>query len=357
MGTEPNLIKGAFADVFGPGYTPKNYTEHETNITLTLDANNVYVCDSVFHYCSSSSDGGAIYCSNSVYNLLVERSSFISCRALNTFGGGICFRNQNNGQCALNKICGFNCSVISSNETWGQCARMSAKDDVKAINHVNDSSISHSLKTSTYQHNVLSNGNGNITCPSVNITNNECYCNTAYYSWPRSSTSSHTCCLSYGSIVNNTSITSYSCIWLSNPDSIQRIDTCNILNNQQTDPSSGTIYSRAKLLIKDSCILGNSKVNLVVYQSSHSMTMSNCTIDNDIISNKRYTGNVEFDKPVESAFINALSHIITQHCDSYFDSYWTLTGKLNVPTQRAKRRELFPSILFLQIHLSYFMCI
>ena len=39
----------------------------------------------------------------------------------------------------------------------------------------------------------------------------------------------------------------------------------------------------------------------------------------------RYYGTVTVNKTIQRTFINALSHIATQRCDSYFDSYGTLT--------------------------------
>jgi hypothetical protein len=171
---------------------------------------------------------------------------------------------------------------------------------------------------------------GKILCPSVNITNNICYYDPAIYFKPTTGTGSppsEMCCISYSSIVNNTS-TNYNCIYFDNYGSSHRIDTCNILNNDQYSSSYGIIYSYANLLIKDSCILGNNIGKKVFYQdrSSCVMTISNCTIDN---SNS--FGSITFTKMNEKTFINALSHIATQRCDSYFDSFGTLT--VNIPSR------------------------
>jgi hypothetical protein len=43
--------------------------------------------------------------------------------------------------------------------------------------------------------------------------------------------------------------------------------------------------------------------------------MSNCTIDDDIFTNSRFYGDVSANKSIESAFINQLSHILTQKCN------------------------------------------
>jgi hypothetical protein len=122
----------------------------------------------------------------------------------------------------------------------------------------------------------------------------------------------------------------YSCIWFEKSDASYFIDTCNILNNKQTSSSYGTIYISANLHIKDSCILGNNEGYTVFYEatSSKQITISNCTIDNG-----RSYGSVTITKTVQSSFINALSHIATQSCDSYFDSYGTLSVKPNAPSK------------------------
>jgi hypothetical protein len=115
------------------------------------------------------------------------------------------------------------------------------------------------------------------------------------------------------------------------------MDTCNVLNNKQTLYKYGIIYAYANLLIKDSCILGNDK-DKNIFQESHpscKITISNCTIDDDIFTNGRYYGSVTVNKTIENSFINALSHISTLNCDSYFDSYGTLTVKPNVPTRKS----------------------
>jgi hypothetical protein len=284
METKSVFLKISFADFYGNGYSPKEYTGPEYTQTLTLNENYVCVRDSVFQYCLSSSNGGAIYCSNTVYKLLVERTSFISCKTSSS-GGGICFYNTASGECILSKICGFNCSSTGS----GQCANIYTKNDATFKNHVNDSSFSHTSKVSSSPHHVLYLNYGNILCPSVNITNNECYGHTAIWCSQSVSSSSDTICISYSSIVNNTANGGWGCLNLNKPGSSQLIDTCNILNNKQTVSSTYDFmfYTNANLLIKDSCVLGNNEGKLVFHAPSGSVTLSNCTIDDDIISKKK----------------------------------------------------------------------
>jgi hypothetical protein len=334
MEIKRNLLKSTFADVYGSGYTPSNYTGPEYTQTITPNANYVYVHDSVFRSCSSSSSGGAINCGSSVYKLLIEQTTFISCSTSSGNGGGICFSNTASGECVLSKICGYDCSCNS----FGQCIFIEIKNVVNFRNHVNDSSITHSLKKSSSPDRTLHIYYGNILCPSVNLTNNECYYTPALLCHPTTGTgspASETCRISYSSIVNNTANGGYICINLNNRDSSHCIDMCNILNNKQTSTGYGPIYAYANVLIKDSCILGNNPGNTVFYENyaSAKITISNCTIDNS-----KYSGSVIFTKTIENSFIHALSHISTQKCDSYFDSYGTLTAKPNVPSQNTKNQ-------------------
>jgi hypothetical protein len=81
------VLKTTFEEVFGYGHNQANYTGSEyINIGITTSENYVYVYDSVFRDCVSISNGGAI-CSENVRKFLVEQSSFISCKAMNGYGG------------------------------------------------------------------------------------------------------------------------------------------------------------------------------------------------------------------------------------------------------------------------------
>jgi hypothetical protein len=259
--------------------------------------------------------------------LLVERTSFISCRTTDN-GGGIFFYSSSNGQCVLSRICGFNCSSTLSDNSYGQFAEINTKNDFTYKNHVNDSTFTHSSKTGTQPRFALELNNGNILCPSVNLTNNECYGFPALGIYQLSSTSSDTCCISYSSIVNNTANGGWGCIFLSNSSSSMRIDTCNILYNNQTSLNYGIILTNGNLLIKDSCILGNNEGKKVfnAYPPGK-ITLSKCTIDDDVFSKRRYSGSVTINKTIEKAFIHVLSHFATQSCDSYFDLLWVIMMK------------------------------
>jgi len=335
--------KTTFPEFYGPGQTNiKEYTGPTYTETQNPTDQNVYVHDCVFQSCSSSSYGGALSCGSTVYKLLVEQTSFTSCKTKNSRGGAIYFESSTNGECILSKNCAYDCSSTISN-AWsgGQCAYIQIKDDASYKNHVNVSSFTQSLIESTDARHVVDLIYGNILCPSVNITNNKCTRQIALWCTPTMSTGSpvsETCIISFSTIINNTASGGHSCFWLTTAGSSQRIDTCNIINNKQTSSEYGTITTYANLLIKDSCILGNNENNKVFYENyaSCKITISNCTIDDDIFTNGRYYGSVTVIKPITNIFINALFHISTHLCDSLFDSYGTLTVKPNVPSKKTR---------------------
>jgi hypothetical protein len=185
-------------------------------------------------------------------------------------------------------------------------------------NYANDTLATHTLNEGIYPASTLVFNQCSCFCSSVNITNNTCYFYTAfkYYSFTSSG-------ISYSSIVNNTADGGYCCISFDNIYAKYSVHTCNILSNHQTDDSQyGIIYSFATVLIVNSCILGNNKGNMVFYarigtSSAGNITLSNCTLDNF-----SFYGSVTINETIKVASINALSHIATQKCDSYFDSNW-----------------------------------
>ena len=127
------------------------------------------------------------------------------------YGGAIYVTGS---ECVLSRICGFNCSVTSSSGYWGQFVYTYTKSGITYKNHVKDSSFTHSILENLTPYYALGLNDGNILCPSVNITNNKCFVCPALYCQPSGSPSSDTCCISYSSIVNNTA-RAWGCISLS----------------------------------------------------------------------------------------------------------------------------------------------
>jgi hypothetical protein len=354
-----NLLKRTFVDVYGTGYSTSNFTGPEYTQSITTNAQNVYVHDCVFRDCSSTTEGGALSCGTSVNRLLVEQTSFISCKTSSSKGGAIYFYSTSNGQCVLSKICSFGCNLSYSGYNLGMCAYIYATSNNNYKNHVNDSSVIHSLTKNIDTLFALDIYFGNVLCPSVNLSNNQCNRYPALRCYITGSSGSDTCCISYSSFVNNTADGSsgWGCVYIRNSISTasQSIVACNLINNKIASPANGIIDSGANLFIRNSCILGNAIGKTIFYTNSGSITLINCTIDDDIFTNGRYIGSVTVSKTIQSTFINALSHIATRKCDSYFDSYGSLTVKLNAPTGSCRyliscniRRPLIDPLRFME---------
>ena len=114
----------------------------------------IYISNSFFHDCTSDSSGGAVSSeSTSVERIFIEETTFETCKTTNLFGGGIFFNNDENGECAIYRTCGFNCSVLCPAEeipddeiSGGQFACMSVKNDETYKNEINESTITGSKK-------------------------------------------------------------------------------------------------------------------------------------------------------------------------------------------------------------------
>jgi len=297
--------KRTFEDVFGPSYTPINYAGQNITQTLNISQQNVYIYNCYFHHCLSSTDGGAIYCSGNVYRMLIERSSFLNCMTAGDQGGAI---YSGCGNFVLSRICSFNCVSTLSGGSYGQFAYLSASVRF----HINESSITHVLLENTRRREALCIEYRNILLRSDNLTNINCYEKTVIFCG-----SAFT--ISYSSIVNNSATGGYGCIY-TEESGPSLIDTCNILNNKLNSPSTsyylGAISTDGNLLIKDSCIIGNYEGKIVFHAKySHSITISNCTIDDDIFTGRRYSGTVTVSKTIKKSFTNSLSHFLTRGCD------------------------------------------
>ena len=322
------------------------YDNQKSSSSFVPNKSDVCISNSLFHDCTSSSNGGAVSSSStSVNRMFIEDTTFTTCKTTSYYGGWIFFQNTNNGECVIFHTCGFDCSSKysgSSSSTLGQYAFIQTKsNDDTYKNEVNESTMTGITKESAYPYYALRLYYSNIVCSSVNITNNECYYYPALGCYPTIKTDVVTCLIMYTSIVNNTAKAGCGCIVLSNSGSTQTISTSNIINNKQEDSSSyGTIETYGNLCINESCIIGNNEGNKVFYEgggSSYQIKIINCTLDSDIMTKQRYTGSFTIISSKQYSFINALSHIVTQKCDSFFDSYGTLTAAPPVPGKRPKR--------------------
>ena len=229
---------------------------------------------------------------------------------------------MNNGECVISRTCSFNCSsTYSKANSDGQYAFIGTKNAVTCKNEVNETTIKGTKNVSTRQRYALSLYYSNIICSSVNITNNECRYYPALYCSPNKDESACTCCIIYTSIVNNSANSDYGCIDLNNQGSTHLISTSNIINNKQSKDDRATIETCGSLFINESCIIGNNEGRRVFYESGSScqITITNCTLDSDIMTRKRYSGSFTIVSSKEYSFINALPYIVTGNCESLLD--------------------------------------
>jgi hypothetical protein len=302
----------AWNDYF-PGTT--NLPSQTYTLRQTPSNTYLYVLNCLFNSITSTGHGGAL-CSTSAIYLLVESTSFFSCKTRGGHGGAIYFENTNNGQCVLHEVCGYDCCTTDSKAR--NFVHMYVKKDISSKNYVNYSSISHCVNVNAWD--TLRVENGKICFQSVNISNNKCGGNVVFF-YPSVDSNSFTCSLSYSSFADN-SVASSVLLLLWSPGAKYETKNCNILRNSQvTVNSRGIISTWGNSKIDDSCILEN-KATPIFYQesSSYRITLSNCTVDSTSNNGYLITQNT-----VSKSFILALNHMSTQNCHAGYDAAGYLT--------------------------------
>jgi hypothetical protein len=326
MLTFPLYIRTAWNDFFPGAYT-NTYNSKTYTSVQTLSGTGAYVSNCLFISITSTSNGGALL-GNSVTYLLVESSSFFSCKT-SSYAGAICFSN-NGGQCVLHKVCGYGCCTTSYNNV--QFAYILVNNAASSKNCVNYSSIARCVNEISGSWYSLEQHYGKVCCPSVNSSMNKCYGRAGIYCCPISDSNSFTCSLTYCSFVDNTA-TEYTCIHIGTSGAKYEIKSCNILRNTQgTLDSEGTIYTRGNLMIDDSCILQNIATYIFRQGSSSTITLSNCTVDSTSNNGYMTTKNT-----VTKNFILALNHMSTRNCHSEYDSAGTLIPIIHSPSSSKRQ--------------------
>jgi hypothetical protein len=319
--------------------SPNTILSNEYRKGQTPSGTGVYVLNCLFRSITSESNGGALSCSSVEY-LLVESSSFFSCRTNNYIGGAIYITNSG-GQCVLYEVCGFDCcSAYTSGSSYGQFSRIDLNDIAQNKIYVNYSSIVRCMNVNSNSYNTFNHNYGNNFYPSVNFSMNKCYYGSGIYCHPRLDSSSVTCSISYSSFVDNIA-TGETCIRLWRANTKHEIKNCNIIRNTQVSSTCGTIYTNTNVMIEDSCILEN-EATCIFYQesSSYKITLSNCTVDST--SNNGY---LTTQNAVTKSFVLVLNHMSTKNCHSEYDSAGTLVS--------SKKQICYCTygIFFLQPHL------
>jgi hypothetical protein len=302
--------------------------------TQQTPSGNVYVSNCLFgSITSGSSGGGAVYCSSSVTLLLVEFSSFLSCKTSGCYGGAIHFSNTGSGQSVLHEVCGYDCYSTYTSSSFGQFSRTNVYNADSSKNYVNCSSISRCVNERSSSHRTIYLYYGKTYCQSTNMSMNKCYYSSAIFCDNFRNSNSVTCLFSYSSFVDNIAI-SHSCLVLWYSSSNNEIKSCNILRNTQgTLGTNGIIYTNANLIIEGSCILGNSANNIFfASSSSYTITVSNCTVDKTTSNNGLTILNT-----ATKSFILALNHLSTQNCYSEYDAVGALTPNIQSPSPSKKQ--------------------
>jgi hypothetical protein len=317
--------KTAWNDYFPGSYT--NFNSQTYTSRQTPSYTGVYVSNCFFGPITSSSDGGVLYCGSSVQYLLVESSSFFSCKSSGG-AGAILFSNTNNGQCVFHAVCGYGCCSTSNNVQFGHTYVYNV---LTSKNYFNYSSISCCVSVNSGSWYVFLLYYGKIDFPSVNISMNKCY-GQSIYCYPLSD-STVTCSLTHSSFTDNIA-NGYTCICLCTTGAKYEIKSCNILRNTQVNLNSqGTIATWGNLIIEDSCILENKATRIFHQASSYTITLSNCTVDSTSSNEYLTTQNT-----VTKSFILALNHMSTRNCHSEYDSAGTLTPIIQTPSSSKKQR-------------------
>jgi hypothetical protein len=319
--------RSAWNDYFSGTSQPQVINQQTTRQTPSNQC--VHILNCLFQSITSTSNGGAVSCGTSVTYLLVELTSFFSCKTSGSYGGAICFYNMNNGQSVLHTVCGNDCN---SGTSWGQQICIVLYNNALTKNYVNYSSFSRCLNEQRNE--VLSIYYGKVCCPSINVSMNRCNCFSGVFFESFKDSSSVTCSLSFSSIADNSAV-SYTCILIGSTREKSEIKSCNILRNTQGSLNSyGIYYIYRNLVIENSCILENTATN-IFYQSSSSytITLSNCTVDSTSNNGYLTTRNT-----VTKSFILALNHMSTHNCHSKYDSAGYLTPVIQTPSSSKKQR-------------------
>ena len=223
---------------------------------------NFYITNCYFHNISTQSDGGVIF-SESLSQLLVETSTFISCST--SKDGGVIYASQ--GDCVIHEVCGIECHAYrySFSDVWAQSS-------TENINYVHDSSVAY---CNSEDEDINYHLYGYINIKSFNSSHNTAtrYSSLRCFSGTKKDNIGNS--ISYSSFVDNNA-TQYYCIYLSNYASLT--ESSNIINNHQKEPgNNGLIYTYYNSKMSKCCIIDNSEIP--IFQSGfQTLTLSECTI-------------------------------------------------------------------------------
>jgi hypothetical protein len=308
-------IRTAWNDYFTGNSTSLSKTLYTSR--QTFSDSSIYVSSCLFRSIETTGVNGGALCCTSVTYLLIESSSFFSCKTSSYSGGAIYFSNSG-GQCVLYKVCGYDCSTTSSADS--QFARISVNSVISSKNYFIYSSIARCVNEASGPCDPISLIFGTISCPSVNSSMNKCGYRSGIFCRPSVYSNSVTCSLIYSTFADNTA-TSNICIYFNMEGAEYEMKSCNVIRNTQVSLDlNGVILVVGKTMIQDSCILENKANRIFHSYSSYTITISNCTVDKTSNNGFLTTRNT-----VAKSFILALNHMSTRNCHSKYDSVGTLT--------------------------------
>ena len=274
------------------------------NERLQSTSESIYLYKCYFYCISVSLNGAAVDFSKQGCSVLIEKSSFLNCRA-NYQGAVRVFSNNS----ILVFVCGQNCSA-SDNDGFSSIAS-------DTINSFYDSSISYCQAMKDY---IVSNGKGNSNIKSLNISHNKVLeISSALFCEPSKIDfkTSIGCNVSYCSIYNNTA--KEYCIFLSNtyyPNCILQMINSNIIENN----TSKAITSNGKTTIIHCCIQNNGNPCFNTFDSESSIILCDSNFDNLNLAGSlgtiSHTGST-------SEFTNDLTLIKSEDCYQYIELKYT----------------------------------
>ena len=253
---------------------------------------------------------------------LAEATSFLSC---SPSGQGGAIYLSITGESVLSKICGFGCFSTAQDS---QFDFIKISSDASKRNELLESSVCRCVQKSYNE--IVRHDYGKVIFSDDNSSLNEC---DRYFAiendYQNAANNEFGFTLVHSSITNNTASGDI-CIRAGDSSSKNLISSCNVLMNKQDSTSSGIILTDGQTFINNSCILGNVGPK-IIYVSSGSGTVSNCTLD--FTSTSVYMATII--NEVSSSFINRIECLSTASCEAFYDSFGDLTV---IPVKKTRQK-------------------
>ena len=271
-------------------------SRYESTKNASSGSQYVYLC--FFIDCSAEKGGGILVTYDT--NLLVEETSFNSCKATSGNGGGLFF--EATGNSILYKVCSYQCEAASH----GLFCYMKLPDSLSYNNTIKDSSASYSNCPSCYR--TLYPYYGKIHVSSLNSSKNVALYFSGILVYSASSSSFSDCLISYSCFSDNEAKND-ACVFYTRTGKGE-MRYCNVIRNQQVKKSSrGIVATNVPLNIYDSYIVEND-ADRSIYSNGSTVNVYNTTFD------KSKGSGVIVQSTPSSSVLNYLRFIKTAECDA-----------------------------------------